>query len=59
MRCRCLAVGWIPQAKPSTSFLSLLVDELVFSGKLIHPRALPPSGLAVQCSVAQVPWTGE
>lgn len=42
MRPRCLAVGGIPQAKPSTSFLSLLVDDLVFSGKLIHPE-LPPS----------------
>lgn len=48
----CLAVGWMPQATPSTSFLPLLVNELVFSGKQIHRRA--PSSLRLSCSV----WCG-
>lgn len=48
----CLAVGWMPQAMPSTSFLPLLVNELVFSGKQVPPRA--PSSLRLSCSV----WCG-
>lgn len=36
----------------------LIWKEMVFSGILVHPGALSSSGLAAQCDMAQVPWTG-